>query len=92
MICSQRAILPIQLDVTALYIYSSNGSLVHIFLNFNFPGLVLQPAAVNNSCLARFKILKKYTKRPLLSAEGCQTRPDHSAEKFAEGRRALKAF
>jgi hypothetical protein len=31
-----------------------------------------------------------YAKRPLFSAEGCHTRPDHSAEQFAEDRSALK--
>jgi hypothetical protein len=35
--------------------------------------------------------LKKGTKRPLLSAEGCHFLTDHSAELFTEGRRALKA-
>jgi hypothetical protein len=35
--------------------------------------------------------LKKCAKRPLLSAEGCHTLPDHSAVMFAEGRMALKA-
>ncbi len=37
------------------------------------------------------QILKKSTKRPFLSVEGCHILPDHSAELFAEGRRALKA-
>jgi len=35
--------------------------------------------------------LKKCAKWPLLSAAGCHTRPDHPAEYFAVGRRALKA-
>jgi hypothetical protein len=33
----------------------------------------------------------KGAKWPLLSAEGCHTLPDPSAELFAEGRRALMA-
>jgi hypothetical protein len=44
-------------------------------------GLELEPAADYNGCFARFnKFLKKYAKRPVLSAAGCNTRPDHSAE------------
>jgi len=37
-------------------------------------------------CVANFK---KGRQHPLLSAAGCHTRPDHSAELLAEGR-ALK--
>jgi hypothetical protein len=37
------------------------------------------------------QIRKKGAKWPLLSAEGCHTLPDHSAELFADGRRSLKA-
>jgi hypothetical protein len=36
--------------------------------------------------------LKKLRQRPLLFTEGCHTLTDHSAELFAEGRRALKAI
>ncbi len=39
----------------------------------------------------RHQILKKKPKRPLLYAAGFHTRPDHSAEYIADGRRALKA-
>ncbi len=51
---------------------------------------VWQPAANYNGCLACFKFKKKRSKRSLLSAAGCLTRPDHSAEQ--EGRRAQKAI
>ncbi len=56
-------------------------------VNMNLLGQAWQPR-----CLSHCKF-KQYTKRPLLSAEGChsQTLPDHSAELFVEGRRALKA-
>jgi hypothetical protein len=38
------------------------------------------------------KFEKKSVRWPLLSAEGCHTLPDQSAELFAEGRRTLKAI
>jgi hypothetical protein len=43
-------------------------------------GWVWQPDADNNGGLVRFKFKITCTKRPLLSAAGCHTRPDHSAE------------
>ncbi len=44
---------------------------------------MLQPAAKYNDRLVRFKV-KKCAKRQLLSAAGCYTRPDHSAEALRE--------
>ncbi len=55
-----------------------------IFLNLYFLAGVWEPATDYNGCLAQFK-------RPLLSAAGCHTQQDHSAEQFAEGGRVLKA-
>jgi hypothetical protein len=57
----------------------SNGRLV-LVLNLNLLGQVWQPAADYNDFLAPFKFLKRCAKRPLLSAAGGHTLPDHSAE------------
>ncbi len=50
-------------------------------LNLNFLGRVWQPLL---TIMVR--------KRPLLSANSCHNRPDHSADLFAEGRSAIKAI
>ncbi len=68
----------------------SNGHLAHFF-KFELAGPALQPSADSNGRLAGFKFEQKCAKWPLLSAEGWTTLPDHSAELFAEGRRALKS-
>jgi hypothetical protein len=52
---------------------------------------VSQPPADSNGHLACLSFDKTCTIRPLLSAEGCHTLPDPSAEVFAEGKRAVKA-
>jgi hypothetical protein len=54
--------------------------LVQIFLSLKLLVQVWRPPADYNGCLAHFKVLKKHSEQPLLSAAGCHARPDHSAE------------
>ncbi len=60
----------------------SNGSLAPFLFEFKLLGHVWC-----DSPLLTIMVRQK----AITIAEGCHTRLDHSAEKFAEGRRALKA-
>ncbi len=63
---------------------ASNGRLAHFLLKFNLLYRMWQPSAASNGRLAHLKFEKKCAKLHYY-LEGCHTRPDNSAELFAEG-------
>ncbi len=88
---SQRPMLLIQLSVKPAV--DSYGHMKHFFLR-NLLDQVWQPAADFKGCLTHFKYFKSVPNHHnycTVYAAGCQTQPVHSAEQFAEGRRALQA-
>jgi hypothetical protein len=63
----------------------------HTFLYLNLLGWCDIQLQIVMAVGRASNLKKKSAKWPLLSAEGCHILTDHSAELFAEGRRALKA-
>ncbi len=67
------------------------GHFIKVVMSRSFRAVACYVAAlVTILAVWRASILKKCSKRTLLSAAGSHTRIDHSAEKFAQDRRVLK--